>query len=105
MAAGMVRVMRDEPVEQVLDAMVTAAERCSSATAGMMRQAIAEARAGVGPEYRGEDAQGRRLAGPVGPQEARDLAIRRDEGHVPRGPDLAESFLQAFDLDHGSGPE
>jgi ADP-ribosylglycohydrolase len=50
MAVGMVRAMRDASVDEVLDGMVAAAERFSTKTADMMRQAIAEARDGIGPE-------------------------------------------------------
>jgi ADP-ribosylglycohydrolase len=50
MAVGMARIIRREPPDRVVAAMIAAAERYSPRTASMMATAAEEARGGVGPE-------------------------------------------------------
>jgi hypothetical protein len=51
-------------------------------------------------EDAGEDAHGRRLAGPVRPEEADDLATPDGEADAGEGGDGAEGLLELPHLDH-----
>ena len=53
-------------------------------------------RSPVGHDQRGQHAQQRRLAGAVGPEQAGDLAVRRDERHVAHGVHLAHACRRTW---------
>ena len=61
-------------------------------------------RARIGPQHGRQDAQARRFAGAVWPEQTRDPAVQRFEAHGVDGLHLAEPLADAVDLDHGAGP-
>ena len=61
-------------------------------------------RAGIRFQHRRENAQARRFARAVRPEQPRDPAVAGLEAHALEGPHGAEPFADAVDLDHGAGP-